>query len=251
MKYEEVWMDLHALHRHGWSISALARKFHLNRRTVRRELAAGAPPGYPPRALRYPFTPAQLAHIDRRLAVCPSLRATDLHYELQTEYGYAGSYSTCRRQLAPLRPAIPVEPEVRFETSPGMQTQADWKHIGSWPLGDEMVELHAMVAVLGHSRRPAIRMATCCTREVSFERLVRCLDDLGGVTREILTDRDTVFWISASGTLSPEWVDLCELLGTVPRLCRPYRAKTKAYATDCTSCVRSTDETSLARLGAA
>jgi hypothetical protein len=47
------------------------------------------------------------------------------------------------------------------------------------------------------------------------------------VTREILTDRDTVFWISASGTLSPEWVDLCELLGTVPRLCRPYRAKTK------------------------
>jgi transposase len=108
-----------------------------------------------------------------------------------------------------------------------------------------------MVAVLGHSRRPAIRMATCCTREVSFERLVRCLDDLGGVTREILTDRDTVFWISASGTLSPEWVDLCGLLGTVPRLCRPYRPKTKAYATDCTSCVRSTEETSLARLGAA
>ena len=72
----------------------------LNRRTVRRELAAGAPPGYPPRALRYPFTPAQLAHIDRRLAVCPSLRATDLHHELQIEYGYAGSYSTCRRQLA-------------------------------------------------------------------------------------------------------------------------------------------------------
>jgi transposase len=144
---EEVWMDLHALHRHGRSISALARKFHLNRRTARRELAAGAPPGYPPRALRYPFTPAQLAHIDRRLAVCPSLQATDLHHELQTEYGYAGSYSTCRRQLAPLRPAIPVEPEVRFETAPGVQTQADWKHIGSWPLGDEMVELHPRVSI--------------------------------------------------------------------------------------------------------
>ena len=76
MESEEVWMDLHALHRLGWSISALARKFHLNRRTVRRELAVGAPPGYPPRALRHPFTAAQLAHIDRRLAVCPSLRAT-------------------------------------------------------------------------------------------------------------------------------------------------------------------------------
>jgi hypothetical protein len=38
--------------------------------------------------------------------------------------------------------------------------------------------------------------------DLSFERLVRCLNDLGEVTREILTDRDTVFWISASGTLS-------------------------------------------------
>jgi hypothetical protein len=63
------------------------------------------------------------------------------------------------------------------------------------------------------------------TREVSFERLVRCLDDLGGVTREILTDRDTVFWSSATGALSPDWVDLCGLLGTVPRLCRPYRTR--------------------------
>jgi hypothetical protein len=47
------------------------------------------------------------------------------------------------------------------------------------------------------------------------------------VTRAILTDRDTVFWDSATVAPRPEWVDLCELLGTVPRLCRPYRAKTK------------------------
>ena len=227
MESEEVWMDLHALYRHGWSISALARKFHLNRRTVRRELAVNAPRGYPPRALRHPFTAAQLAHIDRRLTVCPSLRTTDLHHELRTEYGYAGSYSTCRRQLVPLRTGGPIEPEVRFETAPGVQTQADWKDLGSWPLGEEMVELHAMVAVLGHSRRPAFRVATSKTREVSFERLVRCLHDLGGVTREILTDRDTVFWNSATSALSPEWVDLCGLLGTFPRVCKPYRAKTK------------------------
>jgi transposase len=118
---------------------------------------------------------------------------------------------------------------VRFETLPGVQTQADWKHLGVWPLGEELVELHAMVAILGHSRMPAIRIAASCTREVSFERLVRCLDDLGGVTRELLTDRDTVFCNNTgSGPLFvPEWVDLCELLGTVPRACRAYRAKTK------------------------
>ena len=227
MESEEIWMDLRALRRHGWSISALAREFHLNRRTVTRELEAVEPRRYPLRLPQHPLTPAQLAHIERRLAVCPRLRATDLHHELQSGYGCSGSYWTFRRQLVPLRPPVLVEPEIRFETAPGIQTQADWKDLGSWPLGDEMVELHAMVAVLGHSRRPGIRMATSKTREVSFERLVRCLDDLGGVTRELLTDRDTVFWNSATGALSPEWVDLCELLGTVPRLCRPYRAKTK------------------------
>jgi AraC-like DNA-binding protein len=88
---EEIWMDLHALHRHGWSISAMARKFHLNRRTVTRQLKAAEPRRYPRRALQHPLAPAPLAHIDRRLGVCPSLRATDLHHELRTEYGYAGS----------------------------------------------------------------------------------------------------------------------------------------------------------------
>jgi lambda repressor-like predicted transcriptional regulator len=58
-------MDLRALRRHGWSVSALAREFHLNRRTVNRELAAEVPWRYPLRARRHPFTPAQLAHIER------------------------------------------------------------------------------------------------------------------------------------------------------------------------------------------
>jgi hypothetical protein len=31
---EELWMELHVLHQHGWSVSALARHFKLNRRTV-------------------------------------------------------------------------------------------------------------------------------------------------------------------------------------------------------------------------
>jgi hypothetical protein len=66
---------------------------------------------------------------------------------------------------------------------------------------------------------------------LTFERLLRCLTDLGGVTREILTDRDVAFCIGATSDghsiLAPEWVDLCTLLGVVPKACRPYQAKTK------------------------
>jgi transposase len=229
MQSEETWMDLRALHRQGWTVSALARRFRLNRRTVRRDIAAERPRRYPDRPTRHPLTEAQLAHVARRLGVCPTLRTTDLHRELQKDYAYAGSYTTLRRALLLVRVTQPSEPEVRFETPPGKQTQADWKHLGLWPLGDEMVELHAMVAVLGHSRAPAMRIATNCTREVTFERLLRCLDDLGGVTSEILIDRDPAFCNNSGvGPLFvPEWVDLCDLVGIRPRACKPRRAKTK------------------------
>src|SRR5207248_6452709 len=72
---------------------------------------------------------------------------------------------------------------------------------------------------------------TDCTREASLERLVRCFDDLGGVTREVLTDRDPAFCIGATSDgraiLAPEWVDVSRVLGIVPKACRPYRAQTK------------------------
>jgi transposase len=224
-------MELHVLHRHGWSISALAREFGLNWRTVKREVASPGPRGYFERAKPTALTDAQGRHVERRLAVCPALRGTDLHAELVRDYGYTGSYAAFARHLRPLRPAKVCDPEIRFETDPGLQTQADWVHLGAWPLGREMLELSAMVAILGYSRAPAIRFATDHTRPTSLERLARCLDDLGGVTREVLTDRDPAFCVGADrlgrAILAPEWVDLAGLLGVVPKACRPYRAQTK------------------------
>jgi transposase len=231
MQSEEVSMSLRVLRSHGWSISALAREFGLSWRTVKREIEAPGPRRYGPRPRPAALTDAQLMHVERRLAVCPGIRGTDLHAELGADYGYGGSYPAFQRQLRSLRPPPVRDPEIRFETGPGQQTQADWCHLGQWPLGEQMVELYAMVAVLGCSRVPAIRFATDLTRSTSLERLAWCLQDLGGVTREVLTDRDPAFCIGQSSEgaaiLAPEWVDLCQLLDVVPRACRPYRAKTK------------------------
>jgi transposase len=224
-------MELQALRKHGWSIRALAREFGLSRNTVRRELRSASPRQYSRRVKPTALNAAQLAHVERRLAVCPGIRGSLLYFELRRDYQYAASYPAFVRHLRTLRPPVMRDPEIRFETDPGIQTQADWAHLGGWPLGESMVELHAMVTILGCSRAPAIRFATDCTRPTSLERLLRCLDDLGGVTKEILTDRDPAFCIGAtrdgSAILAPEWVDLCALLGLVPKACRPYRAKTK------------------------
>ncbi len=224
-------MELHVLHTHGWSISALAREFGLNWRTVKREVESVEPRGYPERDKPTALTEAQRRHVERRLVVCPTLRGTDLHAALARDYDYLGSYPAFARHLRVLRPPRVRDREIRFETDPGVQTQADWALIGAWPLGDELVELNALVAILGCSRAPAIRFATDRTRATTLARLAHCLDDLGGTTREILTDRDPAFCIGATGDgraiLAPEWVDFSQRLGVVPKACRPYRAQTK------------------------
>ena len=231
MQSGETHVELKALRAHGWTITHIAKEYGLSRDTVRRELASEHPRTYLERAKPTALSEPQLIHVERRLVVCPNIRGTDLHAELRHEYGYTGSYPAFERHLRLIRPARVTDPEIRFETGPGVQTQADWAKLGLWPVGDHMVELSAMVAILGCSRGPAIRFAAEQTRPVSFERVLRCLVDLGGVTRELLTDRDSAFCIGAtsdgSAILAPEWVDFCTLLGVVPRACRPYRAKTK------------------------
>lgn len=224
-------MELKVLHRHGWTVSQLAREFGISRTTVYRELASETPRRYAERVKPTALSEAQARHVERRLEACPRMRGTILYEELRREYGYQGSYAAFGRHLRGLRPGQVKDPEIRFETDPGEQTQADWAVCGVWPVGRERVELSAMVTILGFSRAPAIRFAVERTRTTTLSRLVACLDDLGGVTREVLTDRDPAFCVGSTSDgraiLAPEWADLCGLLGVVPKACRPYRAQTK------------------------
>ena len=199
MQSEETWMELHALHRHGWSIADLAREFGLNWRTAKKYATAGEPPGYRPRARPAELTAAQLAHVERRLTACPDLRATVLLRELTEGYGYTGSYGSLRRRVVILRPATAAEPVLRFETDPGEQTQGDWADLGSWPLGDGTAELFAFVAILGCSRM--VRSGhDQQDRPTTLRSIVRCVDDLGGATADFLHDRDTALMAGSART---------------------------------------------------
>ncbi len=231
MQSEEDSLVMHVLHtKHGWSISALAREFEVNWRTAKRHATSEVPLGYSPRRQPTALNEAQIAHITRRLTVCPALRGTTLYREA-VELGYRGSYPSFARHLTPLRPDSEIEPVVRFETDPAHQVQVDWADCGDWLLEDRLVRLKALVAVLGYSRMVAVRFATDSTRTTTLELLVQLLDELGGVPRQVLSDRDPALVIGQTpggrAVFAPEWVDLADLLGTEPKACRPYRAQTK------------------------
>jgi tetratricopeptide (TPR) repeat protein len=140
--------ELKVLQAHGWSVSRLAREFGLSRTTIRRELASAEPRRYPARRQPTALSDAQCAHAERRLAMCPTLRGSVLYHELFRDYAYRGSYPAFIRHLRALRPVALNEPVVRFETAPGIQVQADWGHLGVWPLEDGVTELFGLVAIL-------------------------------------------------------------------------------------------------------
>lgn len=233
MQSEEDWLVMHTLHtKHGWTIAKIAREFGVNWRTARRYATAPEVPRYPKRESPADLSPSQEAHVVRRLRVCSELRATTLYREVRG-LGYTGSYPSFARRVRALRSEEEADPDppVRFETDPGEQVQLDWADCGLWPVGPELRELHALVLVSGFSRMVAVRFATDTTRPTTLRAIVGCLDDLGGVPQELLSDRDPALVVGSTprggAVFAPEYVDLCELLEVAPRACRPYRAQTK------------------------
>jgi transposase len=231
MKSEEDAFVMHVLHvKHGWSIAKLAEEFDVDWRTAKRYASTADPPAYGPRECPAELTAAQLAHVVRRLELCEALRATTLFREV-TALGYTGSYASFIRRVRLLRPVRELDPPLRFETDPGLQLQIDWADCGAWLVRDELVQLYALVAVLGFSRMVAVRFATNKLRRTTLRLVVELLHDLGGVPGEILSDRDAAFVIGAlqdgRAVFAPEWIDLADTLGTTPKACKPYRAKTK------------------------
>jgi transposase len=226
---QERWAEIQRLRASGGTVSAIARKFGVDRKTVRSALRKAA------------WTPYQRSEEGERLlephAEFLRARAAAVHYsaqilyqELRQQRGYGGSYATVRRFVRPLREAACRADLTwtRFETAPGQQSQIDWGQARIW-FGDQAVVRHIFVLTLGYSRRsvyvPCLDEALGSfldAHETAFEHF-------GGHTQEHLYDRArTVCHPAAGGT---RWNATFQAFAAYwsfePRLCQPYRAQTK------------------------
>lgn len=223
-------MEIKILHRQGTSIREIARQSSLSRNTVRKYLRDELiKPGYAPRSPRPgKLTPYKAYFRERVEAARPHwIPATVLDREIRA-LGYTGSVRLLRYFLADLKPALRPDPVVRFETEPGEQMQVDW---GVFRRGKQ--PLSAFVATLGWSRYAYVEFVT----DERFATLRRCHDNafayFQGVPRQVLYDnmRTVVSERNAYGQglhrFHPGLWDLAKTVGFTPRLCQPYRAKTK------------------------
>lgn len=183
-------LEIHALHKRGWSISAIARHTGRNRRTVRNYLNGVTTPGVRARSGPDPFEPF-VAYVTARLVEDPHLWARTLCDELEG-LGYVLSYPTLTRQIRErkLRPdcaacASATDRANAVIAHPaGEETQWDWLDLpnppASWGWGGTA---HLLVGSLAHSGRWRAVLAPAMTQPHLVEGLDRVSRRLGGVTR--------------------------------------------------------------------
>lgn len=222
-------MEIRVLARQGHSIKTIARELGLSRNTVRKYLRGGT---VQPKYRDRPSRPSKLepfaAYLRERVeAARPHwIPATVLLREIR-EQGYVGGISQLKAFLAPLK-RHKIDPLVRFETPPGKQMQVDFTIIrrGREPL-------KAFVATLGYSRACFVRFSEREDSAAWMEGLREAFAYFGGVTQEVLFDNagTIVTERDAYGEGEHRWHPALKAVaddyGFRPKLCRPYRAKTK------------------------
>ena len=140
--------------RQGLSVSAIARKLGMDRKTVRKHLEVGiAPPAYSPR----PAQPRLIApfedYLRARITAWPDLSGKRLLRELR-ERVYEGCYSVVTDFLRTARPPRTQVFERRFETAAGKQAQVDFAQFRVEFTDEPGVTriLWLFTIILGHSR---------------------------------------------------------------------------------------------------
>lgn len=223
-------MEIKVRHRQGESLKEIARQTGYSINTVRKYVRGDVGPVYGPRAPRECKLDAYRDYIASRLAGARPdwIPATVLYREV-SELGYRGGIAMVRRFVRTLRPAVKAEPVVRFETEPGHQMQCDWIEFRR----SKGNRLAAFVATLGYSRCTYVEFVDNERVETLLGCHERAFEYFGGVVKEVLYDnmKTVVLDRDAYGVgrhrYHPMLRDFARHYGFMPRLCRPYRAKTK------------------------
>ncbi len=227
-------VEVHALRKRGWTISAIARHTGFDRKTVRKYLNGGGKPGERARPSPDPFDPF-VDYVTARLVEDPHLWARTLFDELE-DLGFDLSYQSLTRniRIRNLRPVCEAcrtateRPNAVITHPPGDETQWDWLELpdppASWGWGKKA---YLLVGSLAHSGkwRAALSPSTDQPHLVAaIDRVVRAL---GGVTRVWRFDRMATVCDPGSGRVTASFAGVAKHYGVAVAICPPRRGNRK------------------------
>jgi transposase len=223
-------VEVQALRRRGWSVSAIARHLGRDRKTVRVYLRGERQPG-----VRAGVRPDPLAafvpYLAARFADDPHLWATALYDEV-VPLGYRLSYVSFARQLrrAGLRPhceacsGVGGRDTIEIAHPPGEEIQWDWFERRDAPWGGTA---YGLLGTLPHSSRVRGVIAESLDQPHLIEAMDGVLRRHGGTARVWRTDRLATVIVPGTGDVQPSFAPVAKYYGVTVQPCPPRRGNRK------------------------
>lgn len=229
MLSQDQWSEIRLMAKTGKAIKQISRELGISKNTVRKILRSKERQEYCRQRKKPGVLDEYLPFLQGR-APEVNFNATTLFREIQQK-GYLGGYTTVREAIKPLRNNFLTAEAatVRFETPPGHQAQMDWG--SAWVvMAGQRVRVKIFVLVLCYSRCLYVEF----TPDEKLPTLIGCHENafawFDGLTEEVLYDNPRTIVVdrgTEKARLNPLFEDFCRYYGYLPRLCRPYRARTK------------------------
>ena len=220
---KEVFMDMIAMHRNGYSIRKIAKLTGIHRKTVKRHLESNSFPAYKKEkrklSILEPYTQVIRDYLGQ-----DDYQATWIYDRLK-RMGYAGSYDTVKTYVRTIKGQKTRLAYARFETEPGLQAQVDWGDFQVQEPDGKTLTLYAFVMLLGYSRAMYVELVERCTLETFLDCHIHAFHFLQGVPAEILYDnmKHVVLGRENGKTVfNVEFLHFAHHYGFQPQACPPY-----------------------------
>lgn len=213
--------------------SELARRFNCDSRTIDRYLKINSGELEPKESSRVykslidDYKPIIIEKVDTFGATAMAV------YKFIAKKGYKGKYSTVAAFINKHKNIEIKKATVRFETTPGLQAQVDWKeNLTMISKHGEIFKVNIFLMVLGYSRIKYVQLTTDKEQKTLFKCMISAFSYFEGIPQEILFDNmKTVVDRSKSTFSSIEFNKTFKYFaddaGFKPIACRPYRPQTK------------------------
>jgi transposase len=217
------------LYERGMSISNIARRLQIDRKTVRKYAKSSEIPKY--------HRDKRPSKIDPYISEVKDLvNKYDLSsiriYEKLKEDGFKGSYTLVKDVARKYRNDRQIKAVYRFETKPGVQAQVDFGEVGRIEIDDKIKKLYFFSMILGYSRKRYVEFTTDISTGNVIKLHINAFHYFHGYTDTILYDnmKQVVLDRKIPATRSvfnTKFKNFSEYYGFNTLLCFPYRAQTK------------------------
>lgn len=222
------WMEIRSMMEQGISISEIARRLQIDRKTVKKYAGRHA---FPETARKKGSVLDPYKEYVKKRVEDFNLSAIRILEEIQ-KMGYPGQLTILRDYIREIKHEQIYHAVKMFETNPGQQAQVDWAYFGTIETEEGPKKVYGFTMVLGYSRMRYVEFTTSMELATFISCHINAFKYFKGVPHECLYDNmKQVVLIRRRTTeesdLNPQFIDFAGYYGIKPRLCRIRKPRTK------------------------